>query len=122
MPDGDRTPSPVTLTAFHLLRQGLGAEEVSGRTGLPLALVELIATEDAVRLGRGVSGPHRSPVHRRRDRVIATAIATLAVTSLIGALASAMLHNPRLGITSGGCAAVSLLAVHLHTRSRRPTR
>lgn len=118
MPDGDRTPSPVTLTAFHLLRQGLSAEEVRERTGLPLALVELIAADGSGRQG-AAAVYQRDAARRHRGRVITTAIAALAVASFIGALASVMMHIPTLGIASACCTAMSLLAVHLYTRPTR---
>jgi hypothetical protein len=109
--------------------------EVSSRTGLPLAFVELIAGEldhAGTRPSRFVSGPagrgsgaprpRTSPSLRREQQTritITLAIAVLAMGGLLASLASTMFHSTVIGIVGACCAVSSLLAVHLFTRRTR---
>ena len=117
--------------------------EVSSRTGLPAAFVELIAGELIAgelmvgelahgvsrsggarfglgRLGAGGLRPWMSPSVRRRQRyTITAAIVALAVGSVLAAVASTVLHNTAIGVV-GACGSVaSVLAVHLSARRTR---
>lgn len=130
MAAADDRPSALTLGALELLRQGRTVVEVSRATGLPPALVELIAGElrqGTTRPG-GVStlagpgttaAPGNTSASVGRRAFVTAAIAMLAVGSVLAALASTMLHNNVIGIVGGCCSVVSLLAVHMFTGRER---
>jgi hypothetical protein len=103
--------------------------EVSSRTGLPPAFVELIAGEHdhgstpfggtvagPAGRGSGAPGPRTVAGGRREQQTRATitmAIAVLGMGGLLASLASTMLHGTVVGILGACCVVGSLIAVHL---------
>ena len=129
----DRHPSPELRHIPTLLQQGFTVQDVSAVTGVPQALVELIAEQHHQQARAPLPhSPRRSlgragtPKASRVRRVVYAVIALSAVNICL-TLAALTWHVPALGtVGTGGAftiiAATSLLARHVRPPTDRPVR
>lgn len=124
--DRDRKPSLHTLIVPRLIEAGYTLDQISDLTGVPQALVELIADEPspaaaniaaAQQIADFVQAKLREAelARRRRSRIVA-AIVLAAVVNIVASIASVIWHIPVLGAaaTVGSC--LLILAVFILAR------
>ncbi|NHN55822.1 hypothetical protein G9U51_08545 [Calidifontibacter sp. DB0510] len=125
--DPDHRASYRVLLVAARLRRGDDPARVAASTGVPLALVELIADELATRAGDDSTrkpSAHPRPQRRRRRRktFIAAVIAleAVAIGNIVATITAALHHVPALAALTGVLSILLILSVWALARSITP--
>lgn len=125
--DRDRRPSLHTLVVPRLIDSGYSLDQISDLTGMPRALVELIADEHgpadpatlaaaAAARDRRQSQRHEAALARRHRSRAVTIIVLAAVLNIAGGVAAMLWRIPTLGAAATLSAFLLVVAVHLLAR------
>lgn len=131
--DRDRRPSLHTLVVPPLIDAGYSLDQISDLTGMPRALVELIAdehgpTDPAILAAAAAtrelrqSQRHEAALARRRRRRAVTIIVLAAVLNIAGGVASMVWRIPTLGAAATLSSFLLVVAVFLLARRGVRTR
>lgn len=130
--DRDRKPSLHTLLVPRLLESGYTLDQISDLTGIPRALVELIADEhgtaaanidadEPIRVLVQAKFREAELARRRRTRTVA-GIMLLAALNIAASLASVVWHMLALGLVATIGLLLLILAVFVLARRGTPTK
>ena len=126
----DRQPSLYTLLVPGLIESGYTLEQISDVTGMPQALIELIADGHSPGVAAHIDAPPKMrafvetagqvAVRARRSRTRTTVgIVLAAIVNIAASIASVIWHIPALG--AAATVASCLLLVAVFVLARRPT-
>ena len=131
--DRDRQPSLHTLLVPGLIKAGYTLDQISDVTGMPQALVELIAHGHSQGAAVNIDAPpklkgflrtaRREAERARRRRRTRTAVGIMlaAVLNIAASIVSVFWHIPALGVAANVASCLLILAVFVLAR-RPPTR